>query len=200
EFLPFAEENGLIIPITDWMLEAVCYDIHITRALKGQALPIAVNLSPQYLDRCNCPEKIKSVLERHVIPPELLHAEITENICIRNPVNVIDQLNGLNAAGVSISIDDFGTGYSSLAYLHRFPVQTIKIDLSFVKEINDPAGDFPVVLAIISIAQGLGMNLIAEGVETEAQEQYLQQWGCHIMQGYRYHKPMPLKQLLTLLA
>ncbi|WAW09448.1 EAL domain-containing protein [Oxalobacter vibrioformis] len=200
EFLPLAEENGLIIPMTEWMLEAVCYDIHIAKTLKKEIVPISINLSPQYIDRCDCPRKIQGALKRHSISPGLFQVEITENICIRNPANAIIQLNELNDIGVDISIDDFGTGYSSLAYLHRFPIQTIKVDRSFVSEINDPDGDYPVVLAIISIAQGLDMTLIAEGVETEIQAQYLQKWGCHIMQGYLYHKPLPLKHLLELLV
>lgn len=200
EFLPLAEENGLIIPITEWMLEAVCYDIHIAKTLKEEIIPFSINLSPQYIDRCDSPRKIQDALKRHSISPEFLQVEITENICIRNPVNAITQLNDLSDIGVDISIDDFGTGYSSLAYLHRFPIQTIKIDRSFVSEVKDPDGDYPVVLAIISIAQGLDMTVIAEGVETEIQAQYLQKWGCHIMQGYLYHRPLPLKQLLELLA
>ncbi|MDL2284241.1 EAL domain-containing protein [Oxalobacter sp. OttesenSCG-928-P03] len=199
EFLPFAEENGLIIPITDWMLEAVCYDIHISRTLKRRTIPISINLSPQYLDRCDCPRKMKEAFRRHDIPSELIQVEITENICIRNPANAIAQLNELSAVGVEIAIDDFGTGYSSLAYLHRFPIQTIKIDRSFVSEIAQLDGDYPVVLAIISIAQGLDMTLIAEGVETEVQAQYLQRWGCNLMQGYLYYRPLPLNQLLELL-
>ncbi len=200
EFLPFAEENGLIIPMTDWMLEAVCYDIHIMRTLGHPPVPISVNLSPQYLDRCDCPGKMQKALERYNIAPKLIQVEITENICIRNPINAIAQLNELSRVGIDIAIDDFGTGYSSLAYLHRFPIQTIKIDRSFVSEINDSAGEFPVVLAIISIAEGLDMTLVAEGVETEVQAEYLQKWGCHIMQGYLYHRPKPLKQLLGLLT
>ena len=199
DFLPLAEENGLIIPMTDWVLEAVCDDLHIAKNLKKEFIPLSINLSPQYIDRCESPKKIQDALNRHDIPPEQLNVEITENICIRNPAKAIVQLNELNDLGVEISIDDFGTGYSSLAYLHRFPIQTIKIDRSFVSEIRDPEGEYPVILAIISIAQGLDMTLIAEGVETEIQAAYLQKWGCHIMQGYLYHKPMPFRQLLELI-
>jgi EAL domain-containing protein (putative c-di-GMP-specific phosphodiesterase class I) len=100
---------------------------------------------------------------------------------------------------VSVAIDDFGTGYSSLSYLHRFPIHTLKIDRAFITEIRDAQGQFPVVRAIISIAQGLGFNLVAEGVETLAQERYLEQAGCRIMQGYLYHKPMQQQRLLELL-
>lgn len=199
EFLPLAEENGLILPLTDWMLETVCHDIERSRILKNRQIPISINLSPQYLDRCDCPKKMKTAFTRHNIQAELIEVEITENICIRNPASAIAQLNELSKIGVRIAIDDFGTGYSSLAYLHRFPIQTIKVDRSFVSGINDTTGDFPVVLAIISIAQGLNMTLIAEGVETEIQAEYLKKWGCNIMQGYLYHRPMPLNKLWDVL-
>ena len=110
---------------------------------------------------------MRGALVRYGIAPAQIEVEITENICIRNPQYAIEQLNKLCQLGVSVAIDDFGTGYSSLAYLHRFPIHTIKIDQSFVKEIHDEHGHYPVVLAIISIARGLGLHLIAEGVETD---------------------------------
>jgi len=125
--------------------------------------------------------------------------EITENICIRNPLHAIAQLNNLCELGISVAIDDFGTGYSSLAYLHRFPIHTLKIDQSFIKEIRREDGHFPVVLAIISIARGLGLNLIAEGVETQSQVNYLKQAGCTAIQGYFFHQPLPQAELVRLL-
>ena len=128
-----------------------------------------------------------------------IEVEITENISIRNPQYVIEQLNGLCRLGVSVAIDDFGTGYSSLAYLHRFPIRTVKIDQSFVREIQHANGHCPVVLAIIAMATGLGMNLVAEGVETLEQSQYLEQAGCARMQGYLFHLPMPNEEFVQLL-
>jgi len=199
EFLPSAEENGLILPISDWMIGAVCRDILACRQAGCKPLRLALNLSPQYLDRIDFFKKMQEALIRYDVSPELIEVEITENICIRNPQHAIDQLNKLCQLGISVAIDDFGTGYSSLAYLHRFPIHTLKIDQSFVKEIQYEHGHFPVVLAIISIARGLGINLIAEGVETEMQAQYLESAGCKAMQGYLYHKPLPLKQLIALL-
>jgi diguanylate cyclase (GGDEF)-like protein/PAS domain S-box-containing protein len=199
EFLPFAEENGLMIPITDWMLGALCRDLLEWNAAGGENVRLSLNISPQYLDRGNFFEKMQQTLARHGISPSQIEVEITENICIRNPQYAIEQLNKLCQLGVSVAIDDFGTGYSSLAYLHRFPIHTIKIDQSFVREILHEQGHFPVILAIISIARGLGLNLVAEGVETEIQARYLEHAGCTTMQGYLYHRPMARSHFIQLL-
>jgi diguanylate cyclase (GGDEF)-like protein/PAS domain S-box-containing protein len=199
EFLPFAEENGLILPISDWMIGAVCRDILNCRLAGCKPLRLALNLSPQYLDRIDFFKKLQEALVRYDICPDQIEVEITENICIRNPQHAIEQLNKLCQLGVSVAIDDFGTGYSSLAYLHRFPIHTLKIDQSFVKEIQDEYRHSPVILAIISIARGLGINLIAEGVETDIQARYLEKAGCKIMQGYLFHRPIPLQRLISLL-
>ncbi|QJE00378.1 EAL domain-containing protein [Massilia forsythiae] len=198
EFLPFAEENGLMLPISDWMIGALCRDM-LKWDSAGNGVRLSLNLSPQYLDRGDFFEKMRGALAQHAIAPGQIEIEITENICIRNPQHAIEQLNKLGQLGVSVAIDDFGTGYSSLAYLHRFPVHTIKIDQSFVKEIHDEHGHYPVVLAIISIARGLGLNLVAEGVETDAQARYLRANGCLTMQGYLYHRPMPLERFADVL-
>ncbi|MGZ5199798.1 MAG: putative bifunctional diguanylate cyclase/phosphodiesterase, partial [Telluria sp.] len=200
EFLPFAEENGLMLPISDWMLGALCRDLLKWNAVTAEPVRLSLNLSPQYLDRGDFFEKMRGALSRHGISPSQIEVEITENICIRNPQYAIDQLNKLCQLGLSVAIDDFGTGYSSLSYLHRFPIHTIKIDQSFVKEIHDELGHYPVILAIISIARGLGLNLIAEGVETEAQSRYLEANGCTTMQGYLYHRPIPLPNFMAELA
>ena len=199
EFLPFAEQNELIIPISDWMLEAICLDLLAWKAAGGEPVRLSLNLSPQYLDRGDFSEKLKNALLRHHIAASQIEVEVTENICIRNPQIAIEQLDKLGQLGVSVAIDDFGTGYSSLSYLHRFPIHTIKIDRSFVMEIKNDSLKFPVVLVIISIAKGMGLNLVAEGVETEVQEHYLENSGCNTMQGYLYHKPLPQSRLLELL-
>jgi diguanylate cyclase (GGDEF)-like protein len=199
EFLPFAEESGLIMPISNWMLEAICRDLLEWRSCSGDALRLSINISPQYLDRGDFFEKLNQALIRHQIPPSQIEVEVTENICIRNPQVAIEQLEKLCQLGVSVAIDDFGTGYSSLSYLHRFPIHTIKIDRSFVMEIQDPDALFPVVLAIVAIAKGLGLNLVAEGVETTVQARYLEDAGCKIIQGYLFHRPMPQSQLMDLL-
>lgn len=199
EFLPFAEENGLMLPISDWMLGALCRDLLLWNEAGGDTIRLSLNLSPQYLDRGDFFEKMRGALTRYGIAPAQIEVEITENICIRNPHYAIEQLNKLCQLGVSVAIDDFGTGYSSLAYLHRFPIHTIKIDQSFVKEIHDENGHYPVILAIISIARGLGLHLVAEGVETEVQARYLQANGCATMQGYLYYRPMSLTSFIHVL-
>lgn len=199
EFLPFAEENGLMLPISDWMIGALCRDMLLWNAAGGQKIRMSLNLSPQYLDRGDFFEKMRGALVRYGISPAQIECEITENICIRNPQYAIEQLNKLCQLGVSVAIDDFGTGYSSLSYLHRFPIHTIKIDQSFVKEIHDENGHYPVILAIISIARGLGLHLIAEGVETDIQARYLKANGCLTMQGYLFHRPISLPNFITVL-
>jgi len=199
EFLPFAEESGLILPISDWMIEALCRDMHRWKTADGGQVRLSLNLSPQYLDRGDFFETMRNALVRHEIAPDQIEVEVTENICIHNPQYAIEQLNKLCQLGVWVAIDDFGTGYSSLSYLHRFPIHTIKIDQSFVKEIREEHGHYPVILAIISIARGLGLNLIAEGVETEIQAAYLRANGCVTMQGYLYYRPMPLREFISVL-
>ncbi|MET0210713.1 MAG: EAL domain-containing protein, partial [Burkholderiaceae bacterium] len=199
EFLPFAEENGLMLPISDWMIVALCRDMLQWNSLGGSQIKLSLNLSPQYLDRGDFFEKMRGALVRYGISPAQIEVEITENICIRNPQHAIEQLNKLGQLGVSVAIDDFGTGYSSLAYLHRFPIHTVKIDQSFVKEIHQEDGHYPVILAIISIARGLGLNLIAEGVETEEQARYLRANGCLTMQGYLFYRPISLQDFMAAL-
>ncbi|KQZ40904.1 bifunctional diguanylate cyclase/phosphodiesterase [Duganella sp. Root1480D1] len=200
EFLPFAEENGLMLPISDWMIGALCRDLLLWNAAGADNIRLSLNLSPQYLDRGDFFEKMRNALARYQISPSQIEVEITENICIRNPQYAIEQLNKLCQLGVSVAIDDFGTGYSSLSYLHRFPIHTIKIDQSFVKEIHDEHGHYPVILAIISIARGLGLHLVAEGVETEVQARYLAANGCATMQGYLYYRPIALTSFMEVLA
>lgn len=199
EFLPFAEDNGLMLPISDWMIGALCRDMQIWNAAGGQNIRLSLNLSPQYLDRGDFFEKMRGALVRYGISPAQIEVEITENICIRNPQYAIEQLNKLCQLGVSVAIDDFGTGYSSLSYLHRFPIHTIKIDQSFVKVIHDEQGHYPVILAIISIARGLGLHLIAEGVETDVQARYLKANGCFTMQGFLFHRPVSLASFICVL-
>jgi diguanylate cyclase (GGDEF)-like protein len=199
EFLPFAEENGLILQISDWMLDPLCRDLREWNTICAQPLRLSLNLSPQYLDRGDFSRKLREALERHQIPASQIEVEITENLCIRNPQYATEQLSKLCQLGLSVAIDDFGTGYSSLAYLHRFPVHTIKIDQSFVREIQSEDGHYPVVLAIISIARGLGLNVIAEGVETPTQARYLEQAGCTTLQGFLYHQALPQHKFIELL-
>lgn len=199
EFLPLAEETGLIIPMTDWLLQAVCKDLKAFNQVSKQTLRMSINLPPQYLDRGNFVEKLQDVLRHHGLSAAQFEVEVTENICIRNPLNAIEQLNTLRRLGVRIAIDDFGTGYSSLSYLHKLPLDTLKIDRSFVMAIHADDSISPVVMAIISVAKGLNLHLVAEGVETETQLRTLAQAGCHTIQGFYFFKPMPKQALLLTL-
>jgi diguanylate cyclase (GGDEF)-like protein/PAS domain S-box-containing protein len=198
EFLPLAEETGLMIPLTDWMLNAVCHDLrHWTDS--GCAMQVSINLSPTCLGREDFLTKLHDALVRHRVSPGQIEVEITENVCIRNPEYAIQQLKRLVELGLKVAIDDFGTGYSSLAYLHRFPIHTIKIDQSFVSAIRAGDDHYPVVLAVISIARGLGLGLVAEGVETREQSHYLEQAGCRTMQGFYYSRPLSRQALTPML-
>jgi diguanylate cyclase (GGDEF)-like protein/PAS domain S-box-containing protein len=199
EFLAVAEESGLVLPMSDWMIDTLCRDMARWKGIAGGQAKLSMNVSPQYLDRGNIVDKLQAALLCHRLEPGRIEVEITENVCIRNPQHAIDQLKDLCRLGVSVAIDDFGTGYSSLAYLHRFPVRTLKIDQSFVREIHDEHGHYPVVLALISISRGLNLNLVAEGVETEVQARYLHAHGCPVMQGYLFYRPMPLPRFVEAL-
>ena len=199
EFIPLAEEVGLMIPISDWMLDAVCSDLKKWGAARDGQFRLSINVSPQYLDRGSFPEKLQEALTRHGILATQIEVEITESISIRSPQHAIVQLDQLCRLGVTIAIDDFGIGYSSLSYLHKFPIHTIKIDQAFVREIQSEQGHYPIILAIIAIAKGLGLRLVAEGVETETQSRYLQQSGCVTMQGYLHYQPMSSEKLSQLL-
>lgn len=199
EIIPLAEEVGLMIPISDWMLHAVCTDLKKWGAACDGNFRLSLNISPQYLDRGNFPEKLLEALIYHGISPKQIEVEITESVSIRSPQHAIKQLDQLCRLGVTIAIDDFGIGYSSLSYLHKFPIHTIKVDQAFVREIQSADGHYPIVLAIIAIAKGLGLRLVAEGVETEIQSRYLQQSGCSTMQGYLHYQPMSSDKLRDVL-
>jgi diguanylate cyclase (GGDEF)-like protein len=206
EFLSLAEEAGLMVPFSDWMVDRVCRDLRQLEDAGARPVRVSINLSPTCLMRDNFLRTLVTALETHRIPATRLEVEITENVCIRDPETAIDLLTKLSSLGVRIAIDDFGTGYSSLVYLQRFPVDTLKIDQAFVREIgksgchgSDRNGNFPVVLAVIAIARGLRLELIAEGVETELQARYLERAGCRIMQGYLYHRPLTLERFGELL-
>ncbi|GIZ52496.1 putative bifunctional diguanylate cyclase/phosphodiesterase [Noviherbaspirillum aridicola] len=186
EFLPFVEENGLMRLMTAWLIDNVCRDLQKWNNSNHSIERISINLSPQCFDRGDIGTRIAHALRAHGIPSSQLEVEITENVFISNPQNAVMQLSALADIGVSIAVDDFGTGYSSLAYLQRFPVHTLKIDRSFVRDIVDPGGHYPMVLAVISIANAMSLKVIAEGVETTEQAAYLEAAGCSLMQGFLF--------------
>ena len=191
EFIPVAETSGLIASIGEWVLRTAMRQMRAW--LDGGMAPLvmAVNLSAVQFRQPNLPELVQGILEDAGVAPACLELELTESVASENPVNAIGLMNRLHALGVRMSIDDFGTGYSSLNYLKRFKVYKLKIDQSFVSQLSDNLEDQAIVTAIISLARSLGMQTIAEGVETEAQMDFLRGKGCDEMQGYLLSRPLP---------
>ena len=191
EFVPLLEETGMIVPVGEWLIDAACAQIGAWRRAGIEPRPIAINLSARQFTDPNLAATIKRSLEVHLVESYLLELEITESSLVNNTEDAIATLNYLKSLGLRISIDDFGTGYSSLSYLKRFPLDALKVDRSFVRDITTDADDAAITLAIISMAHSLGLKVIAEGVETEAQLAFLAAHGCEQMQGYYFSKPVP---------
>jgi diguanylate cyclase (GGDEF)-like protein/PAS domain S-box-containing protein len=196
-FINMAEENGLILPIGDWALRRACHDCQAWQRQQGLAgVGVAVNLSSRQFLHPNLLEEIQQSLAASRLPPHLLTLEITESTAIHN-VNLTQQiLSHLRALGVGIILDDFGTGYASLTYLKHFPITGLKIDRSFVEDIVSDRQDQAITKAIIDLAKGLGLPIVAEGVETVAQLEQLTALGCDVIQGFIFARPMPYAELL----
>ena len=199
EFVPIAEACGLIPGITNQVLDLACAQIRQWLDAHGHCPPVAVNLSANDIVRHDLLQLIDATCSRYRIAPALLEFEITETGLIGNEALAIHHLTELKRQGFSIAIDDFGTGYSSLAKLSRFPARSIKIDRSFVARIGSSAKSELIIKAIVSLAGFLSYTTVAEGVETEEQERFLQSVGCALFQGYRYHRPLPAEQVAKLL-
>ncbi|GAE27624.1 diguanylate cyclase/phosphodiesterase [Halalkalibacter wakoensis JCM 9140] len=193
-FIPIAEESGLIVSIGEWALREACKK-NYQLCLDGYELVISVNLSPRQFTKVNLVQTIEKIIGETGLPPELLELEITESMTA-NMEQTIDTLTDLKRIGVKISIDDFGTGFSSLNYLKQFPVDTLKIDQSFVRELSGKA-DEAIVKMIISMAHHLELNVVAEGIETKEQLEFLQQHLCNEGQGFLFSKPVPEGQLIN---
>ncbi|MGI9423283.1 MAG: putative bifunctional diguanylate cyclase/phosphodiesterase [Hyphomicrobiaceae bacterium] len=189
-FIPIAEQSGLILPITQWVLKTAC-----TSAVKWDGLRIAVNISPSVLVHADLVNMVKSTLEQTGLPPERLELEITEEVLIGNTSKALKVLKKLKALGVCIAMDDFGTGYSSLAYMRKFPFDKLKIDRSFVANIQHSEDAQAIVRAIVGMGRALGMSVNAEGVETTEEASVLVQEQCDEVQGFLYARPMPQGQL-----
>lgn len=200
EFLHLAEEADLIGDLGEWVIRNVCKTIRQWDE-QGLAPPrIAINISPRHLDETDFVERFVALLAEYQVDTSRIEVELTENLFIRDPNAVAQKLQSLAAHGVMIAIDDFGTQYSSLSYLQKFPIHTLKIDKSFVWEIDREYRQHAIIKAIISIAHGLGLNLIAEGVETDEQLRFLENQGCDEIQGYLISKPLNREALEILLA
>ncbi len=195
EFVPMLEESGLIVPVGEWVLEAACAQARAWRDAGAGTISVAVNLSAKQFRRQDLHTAVKRALDKSGIDPALLELEITESATMENPEEAAATLAALNKLGVRLSMDDFGTGYSSLSYLKRFPLDSLKIDRSFIIGLPDDADDVSIARAVIAMAHSLDMKVIAEGVETEAQTAFLAANGCDEIQGYYFSRPLPQAEL-----
>jgi len=199
KFIHLMEKNGLITPIGKWVLHTVCMQ---NKAWQKSGLPpirIVVNLSMIQLQNHEILSQIKEILDETKLPPQYLELEITESIAMWNTDYIVQILNAFQEMGIYISIDDFGTEYSSLQYLKLLPINRIKIPMLFIQGINVDKKDEEIIKAIIALARIMGLDVIAEGVETQQQDSFLTQWKCDDIQGYYYYKPMPAKEIEGLL-
>jgi diguanylate cyclase (GGDEF)-like protein len=200
EFIPVLEETGLIVPVGSWVIERACGQIAEWDRSGVGKIRVAVNVSPRQFLRDGFVPHVARALRDNDIAPELLEIEITESCLMARSQEVDDVLRELKALGISISIDDFGTGYSSLAYLKRFPIDTLKIDVSFIRDVTTSPSAAAIAVAIVQMARCLKMKVIAEGVDTAAQLEFLREQACDEIQGYYCARPMPAAELAQRLS
>ncbi|WP_275706168.1 EAL domain-containing protein [Marinobacter iranensis] len=192
-FIPLAEETGLITPIGEWVLQEACMAAMRWKETTGTGIGISVNVSPRQFRDPGFIDTVMNALESSGLPPQQLELEITERLILDNTIETADILRQLDQSGIRLSVDDFGTGYSALSYLKSYPFDTLKIDKSFVQDVMKEQDDASLVKAIINMAHSLGLRVIAEGVEEDAQTHFLQREGCDYSQGYFYSRPLPEK-------
>jgi len=190
-FIPLAEETGMIIPIGEWVIQEACKAAQCWQAMAGYDIGIAVNVSPRQFRDPGFTDIVMRALNASNLKPELLELEITERLILDNTIETADILRQLDRAGIRLSVDDFGTGYSALSYLKSYPFDTLKIDKSFIQDVINESEDASLVRAIINMAHSLGLRVIAEGVEEEAQTHFLKMENCDFSQGYFYSRPLP---------
>nr|WP_239987028.1 EAL domain-containing protein [Pseudomonas syringae] len=190
DFIPILEDTGLIIPVGVWVIRKVCETLKRWEENHIRLVPIAINLSVRQLQVKGLAETVKHIVEAYGINPALLEFELTESMLMIDPESAVEILRDIKSYGISLSVDDFGTGYSSLAYLKRFPLDALKIDRAFIKDITSNHEDAAITRAVIVLAHELGLNVIAEGVETVDQLELLVTYGCDQMQGYLFSKPV----------
>jgi EAL domain-containing protein (putative c-di-GMP-specific phosphodiesterase class I) len=194
EFIPLAEETGLILPLGQWVMETACSRLAEWAARPETAhLTIAVNVSAQQFRDLGFVASVLSALQRTGADPNRLKLELTESMLVENVEDIIRKMNALKARGVGFALDDFGTGYSSLSYLKRLPLDQLKIDQSFVRDILVDPNDAAIAKTIVTLADSLGLGVIAEGVETETQRDFLAASGCHACQGNFFSEPLPVE-------
>ncbi len=199
EFIPLAEETGLIIPLGTWVLDTTCHQIRTWLDQGIMPPPIAVNLSARQFRQENLAQHVQEILEKHHLPPEYLILEITESTAMVDVEKAIAILTNLKDIGVKLALDDFGTGYSSLSYLKRLPIDQLKIDRSFVRDITTDPDDAAICIAVVGLGHNLKLSVVAEGVETEGQAQFLRENRCDEMQGFLFSRPVPTTEFITIL-
>jgi len=196
-FIPLAEDTGLILPIGQWVLESACQQLKAWEAdPQTRELQLAVNVSVRQFRQADFVAQVSEILNRTAVNPLRLKLELTESIVLDDVADTIAKMQALRQIGVSFSMDDFGTGYSSLAYLTQLPLKQLKIDQSFVRHIGTKASDATIIQTIIGMANNLGMEVIAEGVETQEQRDFLESMGCMLYQGYLFGRPVPLEEFI----
>ncbi|CAK0763305.1 two-component system, sensor histidine kinase and response regulator [Gammaproteobacteria bacterium] len=194
EFIPIAEDTGLILPIGEWVLRTVCAQLKSWQDTGLPVLPVAVNLSGLQIKQPDLVKIVADILTETALEPRLLELEITESVLMEHAKETLATLHQLKEIGVTLAIDDFGTGYSSLSYLKRFPVDTLKIDRTFVHDVHTSPDDASIITSIIALAHSLRRTVVAEGVETIQQREFLVQAGCDYIQGYLLAKPLPAEE------
>ncbi|MBD2774666.1 EAL domain-containing response regulator [Iningainema tapete] len=192
ELIPLAESTGLIIPLGDWILESVCKQIKMWHNVGFDSLRIAINLSAHQLTQPNFTQKIFDFISTHNLSPQNLELELTESMIMQDVNNAISVIQELRSIGVQIAIDDFGTGYTSLIYLKKLPINTLKIDRYFIHNVADDTQKAAITKALIQMAHNLNFQVVAEGVETEKEMNFLRQHNCDAMQGFIFSRPLPL--------
>ena len=193
EFIPTLEQTGLIVPVGRWVIETAGHQLaRWAQQPNLSGLTLSVNVSAHQVRQSDFVNQIRDVVERYGIGPGRLKIELTESMLVRDIDEVISKMSQLKAHGVGFSLDDFGTGFSSLNYLKRMPLDQLKIDQSFVRDVLSDGHDAAIARTVITLGQSLGLNVIAEGVETEGQRDFLASNGCHAFQGYLYSRPLAL--------
>ncbi|HAZ46141.1 MAG TPA: GGDEF domain-containing response regulator [Cyanobacteria bacterium UBA11369] len=199
EFIPIAEESGLIIPLNEWVLQTACQQARIWQKA-GYGLRVAVNLSGIQFNQPGLSQRIMRILEATGLEPSYLELELTESAVVKHPETAIATLRELKTLGIKLSLDDFGTGYSSFSYLQQFPFDVLKVDRSFVRNVTEDSKNAAILMAIIQLAHSLNLKVVAEGVETFEQQEFLRQHQCDMMQGYYFSKPVTANILETMLV